>query len=65
MNAYRGTLLHKLGLAEIYLGDGAPQAALRCIHDAMEMASPDLPDSEDLGDVSDHLLRAAGVKAVV
>jgi len=65
MSTYMGALFHKLGLADIYLGDGAPQAALRCVRDAMEMASPDLADSEDLGDVSDHLLRAAGVKAVV
>ena len=55
-------LMDKLGLAEIYLQDGAPNTALRCIRQAMEIADPSLPDGEDLGDVSAHLLRSADVR---
>jgi hypothetical protein len=46
-----------LGLAETYLMDGAPLTALDLIRDAMRMADNSLPESEDLGDVSDHLLQ--------
>lgn len=52
-------LLKHLDLAEIYLLDGAPGTALRHIRKALEITNPDLPDGEDHGDVSDHLLREA------
>ena len=45
-----------LGLAEIYLEDGAPVTALQLIREALELSNPCLADDEDLGDVSDHLL---------
>ncbi len=54
------TLMEKLGLAEIYLEDGAPNTALRHLRDAMQIASSGLAESEDLGDVSDHLLERMG-----
>ena len=57
-------LLDTLGLAEIYLEDGAPITALQLIREAMAIADPSLSDSEDVGDVSDHILRAAGVSAI-
>jgi hypothetical protein len=50
-------LIKTLGLAEIYLEDGAPITALQLIREALEMADPSLAESEDLGDVSDHILR--------
>jgi hypothetical protein len=56
MSSYHSVLMSKLGLAEIYLQDGAPSSALRVLREAMEIASPDLAESEDLGDVSTHLL---------
>lgn len=59
MSDYMSALMNKLGLAEIYLEDGAPNTALRCIRQAMEIASPDLADSEDHGDVSTHILERA------
>jgi|GEM_PF-7015457 hypothetical protein len=46
-----------LGLAEIYLLDGAPITALSLVREAMNKLDTDLAESEDLGDVSDHLLR--------
>ncbi len=45
-----------LGLAEVYLLDGAPNTALELIREALQKVSPNLADSEDHGDVSDHLL---------
>lgn len=54
-------LVETLGLAEVYLQDGAPITALQLVREAMEMADQSLSDSEDPGDVSDHILRAAGV----
>jgi hypothetical protein len=54
-------LVETLGLAEIYLRDGAPVTALQLVREAMEIADPSLPEGEDSGDVSDHVLRAAGV----
>jgi hypothetical protein len=50
-------LVETLGLAEIYLNDGAPITALQLVREAMEIANPSLAESEDLGDVSDHLLQ--------
>jgi hypothetical protein len=58
-------LVEILGLAEVYLQDGAPITALQLVREAMEIADPSLPDSEDVGDVSDHILRAAGVRGIV
>jgi hypothetical protein len=52
-------LVETLGLAEIYLQDGAPITALQLVREAMEIAAPSLPEGEDLGDVSTHILRAA------
>jgi hypothetical protein len=46
-----------LGLAEIYLDDGATITALQLVREALEIANPSLADSEDLGDVSTHLLQ--------
>lgn len=57
-------LVETLGLAEVYLQDGAPITALQLVREAMEIADPSLPEGEDLGDVSDHILRAAGVWSV-
>jgi hypothetical protein len=57
-------LAETLGLAEIYLLDGAPITALQLVRQAMEIADPSLPEGEDPGDVSDHILRASGVRAV-
>jgi len=54
-------VMERLGLAEIYLLDGAPNTTLRCIRQAMALGDQTLPESEDVGDVSDHILRAAGV----
>ena len=52
-------LMDKLRLAEIYLQDGALQAALRCIREALQIASSndELDESEDCGDMSTHLLQ--------
>jgi hypothetical protein len=50
-------LVKNLGLAEIYLEDGAPVTALQLVREAMEIANPSLAADEDLGDVSDHLLQ--------
>ena len=52
-------LVETLGLAEIYIQDGAPITALQLVREAMEIADPSLAEGEDLGDVSDHILRAA------
>jgi hypothetical protein len=52
-------LVNTLGLAEIYLQDGAPVTALQLVRQAMEIADPSLPEGEDLGDVSEHILRSA------
>jgi hypothetical protein len=52
-------LLEILGLAEIYLLDGSPVTALQQVREAMRIINGDLAESEDLGDVSDHLLRRA------
>ncbi|MFL6310613.1 MAG: hypothetical protein ACJ71W_00780 [Terriglobales bacterium] len=57
-------LAETLGLAEIYLLDGAPITALQLVRQAMEIADPSLPEGEDPGDVSDHILRAAGVRGI-
>jgi hypothetical protein len=57
-------LVETLGLAEIYLQDGAPITALQLVREAMELADMSLPDGEDPGDVSAHILRAAGVSAI-
>lgn len=65
MSIYMSALMHKLGLAEIYLGDGAQHTALRCIREAMEIANPELAEDEDLGDVSTHILRQSGVRRAV
>jgi hypothetical protein len=50
-------LVKNLGLAEIYLQDGAPVTALQLVREALQIADPSLAESEDLGDVSDHILR--------
>jgi hypothetical protein len=53
-------LLETLGLAEIYLLDGAPITALQQVREAMRIVTLEirvLAESEDLGDVSDHLLQ--------
>jgi hypothetical protein len=50
-------LVNALGLAEIYLEDGATITALQLVREALEIANPSLADSEDLGDVSEHLLQ--------
>ena len=57
-------LVETLGLAEVYLQDGAPVTALQLVRQAMEIADPSLAEGEDLGDVSGHVLRAAGVRAI-
>jgi hypothetical protein len=54
-------LIETLGLAEVYLQAGAPITALQLVREAMEIADTSLPEGEDPGDVSDHILRAAGV----
>jgi hypothetical protein len=54
-------LVNTLGLAEIYLIDGAPITALQLVREAMEIANPSLAESEDLGDVSDHLLQGVSL----
>lgn len=62
-------LLETLGLAEIYLQDGAPITALQQIQEAMRIVSEDffqeLTEGEDIGDVSTHILKAAGVRRPV
>jgi hypothetical protein len=52
-------LVETLGLAEVYLQDGAPITALQLVRQAMEIADLSLAEGEDLGDVSDHIMRAA------
>jgi hypothetical protein len=58
---YASALMNRLGLAEIYLEDGAWHTALGLIREAMEIASPYLADSEDHGDVSTHILERVNI----
>lgn len=52
----------RLGLAEIYLEDGAPITALHLIREAMALADSSPAEGEDLGDVSTHILQRIGVR---
>ena len=56
---YMSALMNRLGLAEIYLQDGAPITALQLVRECMEIANPDLAEDEDHGDLSTHILERA------